>query len=426
MGTGHTAVRPGHAALVMNAPRVGEHVGLLYSQPSLHASKIYGDRHDNTNIQAQLFALFDDLHVGYRVIGSRQVARPEWWKENDIRVLVLPYTLAMKKETVEGVKAFCKAGGTVVADIRPGVLDGHGKALRDGALDEMFGVRHGKLGDLSKVIEGPFGAVEYDPAVTLGNGKTEMTFNDAPVWIRNRFGRGRTLLWNIKGTAYQVNFQTSDFREGSSAAYVGNEGILQRMRPVLKGAKVSPVWKMPGDGQKLRGTQVAFFEKGQTIMLGLARLWLKLSPELTGFEVVPPRRYHLYDVRQGKYLGRARKFEAELPLGTAKLYAAIPYKVDGVGIIPSKLQPNGQLPLTLEIQPGGRGKRYHVIRIRVFNPKGHERPWYARNVVLEGFEVKTTIPFALNDPPGKWTIRARDVISGMEGFTKVELPGAKE
>jgi len=54
-----------------------------------------------------------------------------------------------------------------------------------------------------------------------------------------------------------------------------------------------------------------------------------------------------------------------------------------------------------------------VARIEVFDPAGRLVRHYSSNVSILDGRAKFQIPFALNDPPGRWRVRARDVISGL-------------
>ena len=47
-------------------------------------------------------------------------------------------------------------------------------------------------------------------------------------------------------------------------------------------------------------------------------------------------------------------------------------------------------------------------------PNGKRNFFYTRNVDLQDGQFRGSIHTALNDAQGKWTVRARDVISGMD------------
>ena len=61
----------------------------------------------------------------------------------EYKVLILPAQIALSDVEARRIKAFCKAGGTVIADYMPGLWDQHGRGRKDGGvLDDMFGVKH--------------------------------------------------------------------------------------------------------------------------------------------------------------------------------------------------------------------------------------------------------------------------------------------
>ena len=73
----------------------------------------------------------------------------------DTKVLVLPATLCLSDAEARQIRAFCKAGGTVVADYLPGVWDQHGRGRPDrGVLDDLFGVKHDPTTTAKDVFQG--------------------------------------------------------------------------------------------------------------------------------------------------------------------------------------------------------------------------------------------------------------------------------
>lgn len=66
----------------------------------------------------------------------------------------------------------------------------------------------------------------------------------------------------------------------------------------------------------------------------------------------------------------------------------------------------------------GAGVDRSVVRIEVFDPQGRPALHYASNVRVENGAGRVAIPFALSDS-GIWTIRARDVISGLTAERKL-------
>jgi hypothetical protein len=57
----------------------------------------------------------------------------------------------------------------------------------------------------------------------------------------------------------------------------------------------------------------------------------------------------------------------------------------------------------------------------VFGPDGSLLPTYSGNVLLQSGSGAFVLPFALNDAPGKYVIKATDVVSGATIETTIEL-----
>jgi hypothetical protein len=53
------------------------------------------------------------------------------------------------------------------------------------------------------------------------------------------------------------------------------------------------------------------------------------------------------------------------------------------------------------------------VRVEVLDPSGKLVSAYSSNVTILGGRAAFHIPFALNDPKGHWTVKARDVVSGL-------------
>lgn len=58
--------------------------------------------------------------------------------ERGFKALVLPGSIALSEKEARQIRAFVKGGGLLIADVKPGQTDGHGKGLAPGALDDVF------------------------------------------------------------------------------------------------------------------------------------------------------------------------------------------------------------------------------------------------------------------------------------------------
>ena len=62
-----------------------------------------------------------------------------------------------------------------------------------------------------------------------------------------------------------------------------------------------------------------------------------------------------------------------------------------------------------------------LVRCHVFAPDGSRLPIYSKNVLVKNGRGMFTLPFALNDPTGKYVVRATDVVTGAVRDKSIEL-----
>jgi hypothetical protein len=67
-------------------------------------------------------------------------------------------------------------------------------------------------------------------------------------------------------------------------------------------------------------------------------------------------------------------------------------------------------------QPG-----LHVFRIEVLGPDGGPRTHYGAKLLAQTGNAAGEIPLALNDAPGKWTIRATDIATKRTGRCEFQI-----
>lgn len=130
---------------------------------------------------------------------------------------------------------------------------------------------------------------------------------------------------------------------------------------------------------------------------------------------------HIYDVRAGRYLGRAGSCDVMLQPGRAKLFGLMPYRVTALKLdVAATVQQGEAASFRASVQADGE-RSLHVLRMTVLDPAGRAVRHYARNVkAVKGvFDGKWTP--ALNDAPGVWQIVVRDVISGQTTRASIEV-----
>ena len=318
--------------------------------------------------------VMEDIGYQYRYLSYEQLEKGEL-TAGGYRVLILPGSIALSDREVEQIRAFVKAGGLLVADVRPGVTDEHGKRRPQGALDDLF----------------------------AGRG----------------CGKGRAVCPNQWADRYP-NVRLD--REG--------QGIRAMLLEELRRAKVVPHARVArkdgrhpigvervswqGDGIEVLGllkeTRGAFRESSDGTMDFVVREGMK---EVDAVKIDLPKEGHWYDLRAHRYLGKVSEISTELREADPKLYGILPYRVAGLSMsVKGGRKPGAAVTYEAKVDTGSAKPAGHVVKIEVFGPDGKERGAYSRNIgAPEGTGVGE-FRLALNDPKGQWRLVASDVFSG--------------
>jgi hypothetical protein len=142
------------ARALMHARRDVAPIAIHYSHPSLQVGWMLDSREDGdtwprrfssyesshsriTRVRNSWTKLIEDLGLQYDFVSTQQILDGTLEKRG-YRALILPQSMAIGDAEAGKIKAFARAGGTVVADFLPGVFDDHGKRRSKGALDDFF------------------------------------------------------------------------------------------------------------------------------------------------------------------------------------------------------------------------------------------------------------------------------------------------
>lgn len=408
-------LKKGIGKLIMNAKREAE-VAILYSASSVHSSTLTEGLPPMEQILNALVALLEDIRCSFKIISYKQLEEGILEKEG-FRLLILPYTQAISVKEAEAIKKFLQGGGKVVADLRPGVHDEHGKPYPQGILDELFGVRQeaspqpkrGKVSlrmgkDFPQNLPDAF----CDFSLKVTNGQAQGESEGVPCLILKEYGKGTALLLNFSLSAYSATSESATTWKAFFKSLLNLLGIEEKV-------KVFP---------DLEGLRTYWFRSGQLRYLGILQEppegWMDyatgkakpLKPSLV--KLTFPKKYHIYDVREGKYLGYSDTISTSVEPGRAKLYSLLPYKVETITLdIPKKVHPGGELPYEIKIKGSSSLLGLHILRLSLISPKGEELPYYSENLAIVGGKIKDNIPLAINEEAGKWRFKVKDTASGI-------------
>ena len=414
-------IRSGIGRLLDSCDERAADVLIHYSHPSIHGAYIAGHDHlfrDNRDGWVQ--AIYD-LGLQFDFIAYAEIEQGELAKRKP-KALILPYSIALSADEVEAIKAYVRDGGCVIADGRVGLMDDHCRTLKQGALDDLFGVARAAVDPLAKRREGDLtfpGSLdekETQPIVIdgyaaeaelkLAGGKALGSVGDAPLLIINELGKGSAMLLNMFVDQYPRRVQLN---------VAGN--MRRLIRNVLQKAGVAPEFIVTTD-EAHRVLTVRYLS-GAATYLGVLR---NASEGQSEVSVQWSRPSHVYDVRAGKHLGRVKQIERLTPPGRAELYALLPYTVKRVKVdVSGVAKPGGEVKCHLAVQPTGGRAGMHVLRVEVRGPDGELREHYGKQITCPEGSDEVSFELALNDPTGKWTVTATDVGTGVRGSAEFEV-----
>jgi len=136
------------------------------------------------------------------------------------------------------------------------------------------------------------------------------------------------------------------------------------------------------------------------------------------FTIKLDRPRFVYDVIAGRFLGNTAEPLVFLPEGECGVFALLDYEVKGVDV---KLTIRQQ-ELTYHISlVTGAPAGLHAFRVEFFDPKTKPVGHYTMTVSAVQGTAVGVFTLALSDPPGEWTVRATDVLTGVKGETRFTL-----
>ena len=285
--------------LMTGAEWIHDGVAIYYSQASIQLGWIFDaqahgttwvNRNDDHrlgsshNVRHAWENMLRDEGLQYNFISYADVIQKGI--PSEYKVLILPATICLSDVEARRIKAFCRAGGTVIADYMPGLWDQHGRGrAAGGALDDMFGVKH----DPNMQARDIFGQrlwVEVDQDKNfstwrksyrefLTNGNTCIKhasgFNKAVRHAEaakvNKYGKGKAVLMNLSPQWYNA------YRQGKLADARKREVFTKH----VKDAGLERWVKINQADEKTHGYEITYWAKdGRTIV------FVCFNPEIAG------------------------------------------------------------------------------------------------------------------------------------------------
>ena len=306
---------------------------------------------------------------------------------------VMPMSVALSDEEINQIEEFVKAGGTVIADALPGVMDEHCAFRNSKKLQKVFGIK-APLSSAERIV-----AAKGEAKLKLTGAEALKNEDGKPVLVLNRYGKGQAWLLNYFHHTYSKDKQN------------GEHGpALENLRTVMGKAGVEPKVRLTGaDGNPVSGCERYLFNNGTTRLLGLVPDMVRPAGER--IEVRLDGKYTIYDVRQKRYLGTGDRFLTMIEPGKPRLFAFVASRITGLELDAPSTAGLGR-KVALNFRTSGIDDLRSVARVTVTDPSGTEHAIYGGNRDIMDSAGSATFRTALNDPAGEWLVEVTEAASG--------------
>jgi hypothetical protein len=456
MGSAFEALRfEGVGKLLMESERVNDGIAVHYSMASVHAAGILGfhDRGKKDDEDAPGFPAnrdgwvraLTDLGLSFDFVSSEQVETGALDPAR-FKVFVMPLSLAVSAREIAAIQAFVQAGGIVVADAAPGLMDEHCAWRSDAALRDLFGVAAPASEERTLTRARVAGRVGLEPGARAF-GLEAGALRGFEAFEPGLAAAGGDVLLNVSGNAavlvrplgkgftVYLNALLDRYPPARKKDYGGRE-IRALLGSVLAHLGVRPTVELRGAaGRGIGPTRIARYRLGDAEIVGVLADPIDLEAvhgrdgvvvyddsrlgkvARQDVEIRLPRVSEVVNVRTGESMGKTDRVKSSLIAGEPLLLAMV---VDrpGLALVGPASAPRGAHP-RFALTASRSGKR--VVRCHVHGPDGGFILEYSRNLLVAEATASFVLPSALDDAVGSYQVKCTDLLGGSAAEAVLEL-----
>lgn len=399
-------IQRGPGKLLMSATKRVDPILVLRSTPSRFAAVLHPVGIGWDQARDNFTNMLHRTGLDYRFVSEAFLQNELEFSEAQ-RVLILPASQSISREGVARIKAFARAGGLVIADFMPAVVDEYlrpyGEPAKAAAGEPKFetcpkcaGKKVIHLGGLGNPL-GPCPRCGGTGMVSQGDEKP-----------------GQSLLADLfDASAKGVKPFGKGFGFFLAGAPIRDEWAAIRATLVGKAGIRGDVQVVDTLGNLRTDLRTFVFDDGGAMLVGVAPDMSVANPPGPEFVLQTARPWHVYNVRRQAYLGRSDAVTAGISAVEAKLFALLPERITGLGLSVGRkvCRPGDVVEAGIRVEPAALADVTLAVRMEVFLD-GNAIPAYTKNLAVKG-SVTHPIPLALNAKPGEYRIRATEIISGL-------------
>ncbi|HOL21324.1 MAG TPA: beta-galactosidase [bacterium] len=394
----------GTGKLLISSKKRVDPILLLWSNNSYYASTVYPGEIRWENARASFENMLRHTGLDYQAVGEDFIETSLSYGENQ-RVLILPACQSISRRGVEKIKEFVAAGGLVIADFPPAVVDEYLRPYGDKKADSKieFEVCPKCKGE-KRIYAGGAGNVLQTCPLCGGTGQVVkggtvpsssmldalFDFNEQGV---KKFGKGYGLY--LKGSPNR--------REEWGAI----RRILIEKGGVRGDIEVNDIY-----GNLRTDVRSYVFDNGNILFLGILPDRTINNPPGESITIKLGNKMHVYDVRLHKYLGETDRVQTGILPSEAKLLAFLPARIDCLNLSLSKYtaRPGDVIEVKGSLAPASLKSSTMVARIEV-SLNGEIQDAYTKNLDFQG-NFTYPIPLALNQQRGEYIVKVMELVSG--------------
>jgi len=449
----------GVGRLFAESEREQDGIAIHFSMPSVHGTTIYQEQHpDQARELRQLSGarngwvqMTNDLGMQFDFVSYDQIEKGAL-ASGKYRVFIMPLSVALSPEEVEAIKAFAESGGVVIADAGAGMMDDHCAWVEGGELNDFFGIA--TAASEQRLLAHVPGAVTVTPEgaawglkaealegvdavepITVTTGQALVKVGDASAVVVRKVANGWAIYLNAGVDRYGRGGRRRRRPEGEAPPPDTGPSYRALVGSVLAHLDVRPeVQVLDASGEPLRAQVVRYrFGSDEALAIVTENADARAVEGRDGVTIYHdeklgdialqdvtirlPRECYVANARTGEALGRTDTVKATVALGGA-LVLGLSESENRLTVTGPEAASLGDHPeFTIKASRPGR----MVVRCHFLAPDGRLLPAYARNVLMEGNAGTVVLPSALNDPPGDYTLRVADVITGASATTRTHL-----
>ena len=405
------AFRRGIWRLLRGAKRQHDGIAIYYSMPTIIAGALTGEERKINAARDAWVKLVEDSGLQYEFVAYEQVA--EGLLDNgEFRLVILPYTLALSRAEADALRRFVRAGGMLVATRPVGVRDDLGRLQEPGLLDDVFGVSIEGAPEAAEPrvrLTAPMADLAADTEVRLPVAMTNLDLHGARAYATD--GNAPAVVVSADGHAALLNLDLTHFEQERRFHSPTERQLKAIVLDLLARGGVKPKYPLTLASEKPSQVEMVLYATEGIEFLCL----LNAANESDIATVQLDTKRHVYDVRGESYRGEMEALKVPLEPMCARVYCLSPRQLPVPTIVASKtverqVGRGGEIRFT--VGRAGPSPARQLIRVTVTDAKGQERDELVQTIWVGDKAVASSLPLALNDPTGAWTLTATGVISG--------------